>query len=61
MVLALLFELPLQAPYAGIRGAGQSLLHNDHNHRVAASDIDFKFSPDCNSGALYCYLLSVLR
>ena len=28
---------------------------NDHNHRVAASDVDFRFDPDGNSGALYCY------
>ena len=29
---------------------------NDHNHRVAASDFDFRFGPDGNSGALFCYL-----
>ena len=32
-----------------------SLPHNAHNHRVAASDVDFRFGPDGNSGALYCY------
>jgi len=28
---------------------------NDPNHRVAASDVDFRFGPNGNSGALYCY------
>jgi len=27
---------------------------NDHNHRVAASDVDLRFGRDGNSGALYC-------
>jgi hypothetical protein len=32
------------------------LRSNDHNHRVAASDVDFRFGPDGNSGALFCYV-----
>ena len=28
---------------------------NGNVHRVAASDVDFRFDPDGNSGALYCY------
>jgi len=27
--------------------------YNDHNHRVAANDVDYKFDPVGNSGALF--------
>ena len=30
-------------------------MHNVKRNRVAASDVDFRFGPDGNSGALCCY------
>ena len=40
---------------AQTRASNLAGLANDQNHRVAASDVEFRFGPDGNSGALYCY------
>jgi hypothetical protein len=35
--------------------ASNSIKFNVQNHRVAASDVDFRFGPVGNSGAFFCY------
>ncbi len=47
-------SLPLTGKTKRQRVLRCSVASNVNNHRVAASDFDFRFGPDGNSGALYC-------